>query len=438
MKTKLFLALLMTLLITACNNPSVAPTADWVAPTSIQSPTAGGEYVVRVSIEQSWTATPQSSWIGVTPKEGTGETDVTIKVYPNSWAEDDTTSVLFSNGESTAEVIVYRKGRGEGAITVAPSSLWVNAAGGEYEIQVTSGVKWMVNSNVSWLTYTPGVGQNNGIVKVTILPATSSEQKEGILTIYAVGDNTNKAELSVTRLGMEKKYFSVSETKQVYFSPGNLQYQVLTDSWRFAENQYDYVGEDNKNISSASYLGWIDLFGFGTGDNPTQSSTDNSDYAAFTDWGVNKISNATDDSHSWRTMTLEEWEYLFSSRTNAPNLHSQATANNVQGYILLPDNWMLPGGLSFTANANDWTTNTYSSDDWTKMELNGAVFLPAAGSRNGTDMYEIANNGIYWSSSSDGDSKNYSNAFYFSSINAKMDTYYRKAGLSVRLVQDAE
>ena len=36
--------------------------------------------------------------------------------------------------------------------------------------------------------------------------------------------------------------FSVSPSKQVYFSQGNLQYQASTNTWRFAEHQYDYVG----------------------------------------------------------------------------------------------------------------------------------------------------------------------------------------------------
>ena len=30
--------------------------------------------------------------------------------------------------------------------------------------------------------------------------------------------------------------------RKVYFSRGNLQYQASTNTWRFAENQWDYVG----------------------------------------------------------------------------------------------------------------------------------------------------------------------------------------------------
>ena len=43
--------------------------------------------------------------------------------------------------------------------------------------------------------------------------------------------------------------FSVSATKQVSFAMGNLQYQASTKKWRFAENQYDVIGEDNEGVS---------------------------------------------------------------------------------------------------------------------------------------------------------------------------------------------
>ena len=79
--------------------------------------------------------------------------------------------------------------------------------------------------------------------------------------------------------------FSVSADKQVYFSQGNLQYQASTDTWRFAENQYDTIGALNANISSM-YDGWIDFFRWGTGNNPTFLSENSEDYSAFVDWGI--------------------------------------------------------------------------------------------------------------------------------------------------------
>ena len=45
--------------------------------------------------------------------------------------------------------------------------------------------------------------------------------------------------------------FSVSSSKQVSFSKGNLLYHPANNEWRFAESQLDYIGADNSNISSS-------------------------------------------------------------------------------------------------------------------------------------------------------------------------------------------
>lgn len=57
--------------------------------------------------------------------------------------------------------------------------------------------------------------------------------------------------------------FSVGESSQVYFSRGNLQYQASTNTWRFAENQWDIIAEDNALITQ-TFDRWIDLFSWGT------------------------------------------------------------------------------------------------------------------------------------------------------------------------------
>lgn len=199
--------------------------------------------------------------------------------------------------------------------------------------------------------------------------------------------------------GLLQGVFSVSKTKKVQFSQGNLQYQASTQIWRFAENQYDMIGADNANISS-SYSGWIDLFGWGTGNNPTLSSSDHNDYSSFfTDWGVNKISNGGNNANMWRTLTRSEWSYIFIRRANAKNLFGLATVAGVHGLVVFPDkNYGNPSPNTWQCQSTDWTTNQYSVNDWLEMEKAGAVFLPAAGCRYGTEMYDIDSGGFYWSS----------------------------------------
>ncbi|MBQ3672922.1 MAG: hypothetical protein II928_00430, partial [Paludibacteraceae bacterium] len=140
--------------------------------------------------------------------------------------------------------------------------------------------------------------------------------------------------------------FSVAAGKQVQFSQGNLQYKASTNTWRFANAQIEYIGEGNTNISP-TYEGWIDLFGWGTGSNPTLATTNNTDYAVFTDWGVNAISNGGNEANLWRTLTAAEWEYLFRGRTNAEQLFSLGTVNGMGGCIILPDDWTAPEGITF-------------------------------------------------------------------------------------------
>ena len=246
--------------------------------------------------------------------------------------------------------------------------------------------------------------------------------------------------------------FSVSATKQVHFSQGNLQYQASTNTWRFAEHQYDYVGtqtadergnyggnvsgSDNRSISS-TYSGWIDLFGWGTGSNPTLSSTSYMDYGTFVDWGSNPISNGGNTVNQWRTLTIAEWNYLLNTRTDASSKRGTGNINGVGGLIILPDSWTLPSECSFTSGFTtyDWAHNSYTLAQWAQMEAAGAVFLPAAGNRYGTNDNYVGNLGNYWSSTPFNESSAYYMYFYSNDLNVIFSNF-RGYGFSVRPVLD--
>ena len=246
--------------------------------------------------------------------------------------------------------------------------------------------------------------------------------------------------------------FSVSATKQVHISQGNLQYQASTNTWRFAEHQYDYVGtqtadergnyggnvsgSDNRSISS-TYSGWIDLFGWGTGSNPTLSSTSYMDYGTFVDWGSNPISNGGNTVNQWRTLTIAEWNYLLNTRTDASSKRGTGNINGVGGLIILPDSWTLPSECSFTSGFTtyDWAHNSYTLAQWAQMEAAGAVFLPAAGNRYGTNDNYVGNLGNYWSSTPFNESSAYYMYFYSNDLNVIFSNF-RGYGFSVRPVLD--
>ena len=237
------------------------------------------------------------------------------------------------------------------------------------------------------------------------------------------------------------KAFSVSYSKQVYFSSGNLQYHPANNEWRFAENQTDYIGDANSNISS-SYNGWLDLFGWSTSTRNfgVSTSKDYNDYSGpFVDWGTNKI--GSDAPNTWRTLTYDEWNYLLKNRNNASSLCGVASVNGVNGLILLPDNWTCPVGITFKSGIHsrygvDYYAayQTFTADQWSKLEKSGAVFLPAAGYRYGSDVDFVQEGGSCWSATE----YNSNIVGYLNFCSDEADMFYddRRSGQSVRLVKD--
>ena len=258
-------------------------------------------------------------------------------------------------------------------------------------------------------------------------------------------------------VGVSNKTFSVSDTKKVHFSRGNLQYNASQNKWRFAPRQYSYTCNDNSSIAQ-NYDGWIDLFAWGTsGWNSgatayqpwSTSSTANyapgSDYNnpltgdyANADWGVfNKISNGGNKAGMWRTLTSEEWSYLIGNNATRSGKYGLASLQGLyNGLVILPDEWVLPNGLSFTSGyGNGYATNKYTLNEWHRMEAAGALFLPAAGCRQGTGVYDVGVSGFYWSSSTSEYSSSASDMMFNDDV--RMNVFQRYSGLSVRLVRDS-
>ena len=263
--------------------------------------------------------------------------------------------------------------------------------------------------------------------------------------------------------------FTVNATGgKVRFSAGNLQATTnnfgTTWTWAFATNQWDYIGNAAANTSingngTVSTNGTVDLFGW-VGASSTwtgaaqygisnETNTNSADTygneigeALKSDWGNNIDS-------SWRTLTIDEWQYLFNTRASGSTVngtsnarYTYATINGVNGIILFPDGVTIASGEATQWGAingtSAWGTQC-TSDQWTALVAKGCVFLPAAGDRiNGTSISSAGSQGLYWSSTSSTTDSNpaYCIKFGSNSLNTN-EFYYRFYGLSVRLVRDA-
>ena len=271
--------------------------------------------------------------------------------------------------------------------------------------------------------------------------------------------------------------FSVSSTDKVYFSKGNLQYTKSTGIWSFMDHQYSTVettsqaiGDDYYNQDVVSLFGWGTsgwnngntyyqpyntsqasssyAFGYGPKDGSTYTYNLTGTYANA-DWGHNAISNGGNTADTWRTLTKDEWTYLFNTRS-ASTVNGTADARYAKAYlfgtthgvIIFPDVYTHPAGVTPPTGINatsstSWDGNRYTATDWAKMEAAGCVFLPAAGRRDGTNIYNVNAYVRYWTSST------YNIAGYAHNVgiaNGSMnpaDYNQKNFGFSVRLVHDA-
>ena len=258
------------------------------------------------------------------------------------------------------------------------------------------------------------------------------------------------------------KFTINNNDEQVYFSQGNLQYigSATTPYWKFAEHQWDCLGTNTGQNSNSQTVD-RDLFGWGTsgwncGNNCYQPwetyYTAGASYGpagscnltgtnANADWGVyNAISNGGNQPNLWRTLSKDEWGYVFDTRTTDSGIRfAKANVNDVNGVILLPDDWNSDYyGLNDTNTIDaSFTSNTISASEWNLLEMLGAVFLPATGYRFGTSVKSVGNNGHYWSSSFVNNTYAYGEYFHDSNQNSQ-DCCNRSYGRGVRLVRVVE
>ena len=277
------------------------------------------------------------------------------------------------------------------------------------------------------------------------------------LSVRPVQDKQEEAEPAY-----QPKPFTVAEDKQITFSSGNLQYTRSTQTWAFAEHQYDMLGTDNvdggsSKVFDATYgydktgsalADKIDLFGWsgstGSAKWGISTSTDNSDYSGdFVDWGTN-----IGDGSTWYTLTADEWDYLLDERSDANQLVGVARIQlgekiYANGLVLLPDNWTCPAGITFKSGFSNTHSvqayadhRTFTLSDWQQLEAAGAVFLPASGFREGSFVGYVQSSGYYWSATPDGSDKAYYMYFISDSYFSYNYSRNRNYGLAVRLVKD--
>ena len=316
---------------------------------------------------------------------------------------------------------------------------------------------------------------------------TSGSKQLAAGKIYTV----NRSAVALPEGALAGKFTINASGDKVRFSQGNLQaviaaggptntYNYEASSWQFAEHQWDFIGNAAGNTSFAEgstvdLFGWVgntatyNTYGLCTFVTTTDYSVINASHAYYgsgsgqsgqtlrNDWGTLAISNGGNTANSgWRTLTIDEWEYLFKTRSGATvkgtsnvrytlaTINTNNGSGGVQGAILFPDGVTIANGEATSWGAlNDvsqWGTRC-TTTQWTALAAKGCVFLPITGYRHdGTTVENATYEGYYWSSTPNYNDVENALSLKFSNqiLLLSSSGYYRCYGQAVRLVRPVE
>lgn len=229
--------------------------------------------------------------------------------------------------------------------------------------------------------------------------------------------------------------FSIDDDVQIYFSRGNLLFDVdLTgntgwnNGWGYEINQYTATpcNEANGNTGAVSENGFMPMY-FKPGQNTPMLHNNGAHNSSLTDipalaFGANS---------KWRLLTQTEWAYLMAHANP-----TMVTVAGKTGLMLYPDlfQWPVPDAGAIQQD------NNYTAAEWSQLEDAGCVFLISAGfADKQRGSIDNPNTGYYWSSTpytEGGNSTDVYNLEFTPSSNSISAEAHHQAdwGMCVRLV----
>ena len=174
--------------------------------------------------------------------------------------------------------------------------------------------------------------------------------------------------------------FTVAEGITVEFSPGLMYWDG--DSFEFESSQTEFSSTWNENH--------VNHFSWSKDANVAVAETyDGTGRATADTFFTNKSGFTVNGQTGWRTLSKDEWSYLLKTRV----------VNGGTGYGKTCK-WGAYSGVNGLIIAHDDYTGDFS-DAAAAVEVDGCVFLPAAGHRLGTNVNLVidlvGDYGLYWS-----------------------------------------
>lgn len=161
------------LLALACT-PTVIPELSLSDLAANFEATGSLEKSISVTSNVDWTVSCPDSWVTISPTSGSGNGSIKISVTENKSFQERSSTVTVKAGDKVATVKVSQLSLTP-SISINPTEVEIDAAGGTFSIDVTSNSPWTVTVPAEGAWAVPDVTSGEGSKKVTFTFAENTE-----------------------------------------------------------------------------------------------------------------------------------------------------------------------------------------------------------------------------------------------------------------------
>ena len=285
------------------------------------------------------------------------------------------------------------------SVEVSSSSLSFVSLGGSEQVSINCNGSWTASSSESWCAVSPASGTGDGSLTITVSENTSTDSRSATVTVTA--DALTRT-ITVTQNGKAAGNTPAGVTAVDLGLPSGTLWANMNVGASSPEDYGDYFawGETEPYAENGkTTFDWSTYFD--TNDNGSTFNKYNNnggltelkpeDDAAYVNWGP-----------AWRMPSQEQFEELINSNYTTTEWTTQ---NGVNGRLI-------------TSNSNG-----------------NSVFLPAAGARPGSFLFDAGSGGDYWSRTLNSEYPDRAWGLYFHSSSVYTDYGFRYYGFTVRPVR---
>lgn len=239
---------------------NITPVTLNVSPGSLNFNATGGIAQITITSNINWNVAGLPAWASVSAANGNADAIVDLTVSANN-------SVNSRNAQLTilgTQFVDIAQAGAAPTLSVNSQILTVNGSGGSNTITISSNDSWVVEDDLSWISFNISSATGNGSISVIVANNTSTDSRTGTFSVIGLSNGLTRV-ISVSQIGVIASLslspstlnFPVSVTSRTVNISSNTAWSVATEVDWIVLSTASGTGNAALSISVLSFVGTI-------------------------------------------------------------------------------------------------------------------------------------------------------------------------------------